>query len=129
MTSKHWYGVALTGYFGLFFLLLAWLIFIDPPVRVPRALVIIILVVPLLLPLRGLLYGRRRAHQWSTFLALPYFIMGVDYAFNSATVAWLGWLEILFSLLWWTGTMMYAKLIGPPREKKRKRQRQSDSQP
>ena len=116
-----WRRVALVGYFGLLFLLLNWFTWYSPPVAIPRSLVLILVVVPLLLPLRGLLAGKRRTHQWSNFLALPYFAMGVDYAYNSATEWHLGLLVVFFSLLFWTGCVFYAKHSGPPREKKSRR--------
>ncbi len=119
MTRLHfWRWTALLGYFALLILLLNWFTWYSPPVVVPRSLVLILIVAPLLIPLRGLLHGKRRTHQWSNFLALPYFAMGVDYAFNSATESHLGWLVIIFSLAFWTGCIFYSKYAGPPRQKK-----------
>ena len=56
--SRFWGGVALTGYFGLFGVLLLWYAWLEPSSRLPTALVLILLVGPLLMPLRGLLHGR-----------------------------------------------------------------------
>lgn len=109
---------ALVGYFGLLFLLLNWLSWYSPPVEIPRTIVLMMVVAPLLLPLRGLLHATRRSHQWSTFLALPYFAMGVDYAFNSPNESGIGLLITLFSLMYWTGSTYYSKYSGPPRKKK-----------
>lgn len=113
-----WRWVTLFGYFGLLFLLLNWFSWYSPPVAIPRSLVLILVVVPLLFPLRGLLAGKRRTHQWSNFLALPYFAMGVDYGYNSPTESYLGLLVVFFSLTFWTGCVYYSKYSGPPREKK-----------
>ncbi|MBL8247941.1 MAG: DUF2069 domain-containing protein, partial [Candidatus Competibacter sp.] len=55
--NSIWRKVALTGYFGLFWLLLFWFAWLEPPDRAPVALVLILLVGPLLFPLRGLLHG------------------------------------------------------------------------
>lgn len=107
--------VTLAGYFALLLLLLNWFIWIAPPVQLPRALLIILLVVPLLLPLRGLLYGRRRTHQWTSFLSLFYFLMGVDVWYNNPPdERWLGALCTLFSLVLFAGSIHYAKYAGPP---------------
>ncbi|MCB1754792.1 MAG: DUF2069 domain-containing protein [Gammaproteobacteria bacterium] len=115
---RFWRWVTLIGYFSLLLLLLNWFTWYSPPKAAPRSLVLILVVVPLLLPMRGLLYERRRTHQWANFLALPYFAMGVDYAFNSETDGRQGLLVIVFSLLFWTGCIMFAKYSGPPRPKK-----------
>ena len=116
---QFWRWTTLVGYFGLLFLLLGWFSWYSPPEEIPRSLVLIMVVVPLLFPLRGLLAGKRRTHQWSNFLALPYFAMGVDYAYNSATEAHLGGLVIALSLMFWSGCVMYSRYTGPPRTKKR----------
>lgn len=117
---RLWHIVTLSGYFGLLFLLLNWFTWYSPPQEIPRSLVLLIVVAPLLIPLRGLLNGNRRTYQWSNFLALPYFVMGVDYAFNFGVDAHLGGLTILFSLLFWLGCVFYSKYSGPTKSKKAK---------
>jgi uncharacterized membrane protein len=113
-------AVALTGYFGLLILLLNWFLWISPPVNVPRGLLIIVLVVPLLIPLRGLMYSRRYTYQWSCFLALFYFIIGVDVWFNRlGTERLLGALTVLFSLLYFGGAAYYSKFTGTRRKSKK----------
>ncbi len=112
------HSITLAGYFGLLILLLNWFTWYSPPQEIPRSLVLIFVVVPLLTPLRGLLYGKRRTHQWANFLALPYFAMGIDYAFNYGVDAHLGWLVILFSLMFWIGCIYYSKYTGPVRTNK-----------
>jgi len=100
----------LIGYFGLLALLLSWFTWLAPPVNVPRVVPIVLLVVPLLFPLRGLLHARRYTHQWVTFLALFYFTVGVDASFNhSEGQAWLGYLTVMFSLLLFVGSMFFAR--------------------
>jgi len=101
---------ALIGYFGLLALLLSWFTWLAPPVNVPRVVPIILLVVPLLFPLRGILHARRYTHQWVTFLSLFYFMVGVDASFNHGEgQAWLGYLTVMFSLLLFIGSMFFAR--------------------
>jgi len=71
---------ALSAYFALLAMTLAWYAWISPPEKLPTALVLIALVLPLLLPLRGLLNARIYTHQWTIFLALFYFVLGVAHA-------------------------------------------------
>ncbi len=112
----------LVGYFGLLLLLLNWFIWISPPERLPRSLLIILLVLPLLIPLRGILHATRRSHQWMSFLSLFYFMVGVDVWYNNPPdQQWLGALCTLFSLVLFGGTIHYAKYVGPPRVKKDKK--------
>lgn len=67
---------ALSAYFALLSMILAWYAWLSPPGKLPTALVLILLALPLLLPLRGLLYARVYTHQWTIFLALFYFLLG-----------------------------------------------------
>lgn len=110
--SKARIGRALTliGHLGLLALILNWFIWISPPSTVPRAFPIIALAVPLLFPLRGLLHGRRYTHQWTSFLSMAYFALGIDAWANAAAgAAWLGATTVLLSLLLFVGTVVYAR--------------------
>ena len=102
--------ITLVGYFGLLLLILNWFTWIAPPAQVPRSLLLIVLAGPLLIPLRGLLNGRRYTHQWVNFLALFYFVVGVDvwYTFQPDE-RWIGMLTTLFSLMLCAGSAMYAR--------------------
>ncbi|GMR07984.1 MAG: hypothetical protein BMS9Abin26_0989 [Gammaproteobacteria bacterium] len=102
-------GITLVGYFGLLFLLLAWTTWISPPARAPISIMLIVLVVPLLFPLRGLLHGKRYTHGWVIFMALYYFTLGVAVTYAIPEERWLGALEILFSVMWYLGAMMYIR--------------------
>jgi uncharacterized membrane protein len=107
--TKLWRVITLTTYFGLFLLLIAWSVWLEPPRRLPVALVLIVLVGPLLLPLRGLLHGHPYTHAWTSFMALFYFVAGV---FNAAGVMnrpWLAWLEIALSVMLFFGAVFYTR--------------------
>ena len=102
--------LTLVGHLGLIALILAWFGWIAPPATLPRALPIAALAVPLLFPLRGILHGRRYTHQWTSFLAMPYFAIGIDAWFNAAAnSAWLGGTLVLLSLALFAGTVTYAR--------------------
>lgn len=107
--SRFWHTVVLTGYFGLFGLLLLWLTWLEPPRRLPVVLALIVLVGPLLLPLRGLLHGRPYTHAWTSFLALFYFTVGVFNVAGPMARPWLGWLAIVFSMMLFLGAIFYVR--------------------
>lgn len=60
---------------ALIALTLAWELVLAP--ARPGGSWLVLKVLPLLAPLRGLLHGRRYTAQWTTFLALGYFTEGV----------------------------------------------------
>lgn len=102
--------LTLAGYFGLLALVLNWQTWIAPPARAPIALMLVLLALPLLAPLRGLLHGRVYTHAWTSFLALPYFVLGVDAIAAGVTPAWLGWAAVATSVTLFAGSVGYARL-------------------
>lgn len=107
--------LTLGGLFGLMALLLNWFTWLAPSETAPVALLLIVMVAPLLLPMRGLLHGRRYTHAWSGFLSLPYFLLGVDVAFNDAAERLYGLLEIGFALALFVGCTLYLRETRPSR--------------
>ncbi|MHB8747181.1 MAG: DUF2069 domain-containing protein [Gammaproteobacteria bacterium] len=100
---------ALFGYFGLLTLLIAWFTVLAPSTHLPTALLLLIVVGPLLFPLRGLLHGKPYTHAWVSMLALLYFTHGVIEAWSNRTERTYALLEILFSVLLFLGSMLYAR--------------------
>lgn len=105
--------VTLTGYFGLMVLLLNWHTWLSPPTLVPRAMLLIVLLVPLLFPMRGLLHARLYTHAWTSFLSLGYFALGVDIVYTSQVDRWLGVLQIVFSLMLFFGCVFFPRYARP----------------
>ena len=103
------YGLALFGFLGTLALLTAWYSWLLPPRDLPVALVLLVLVTPLLFPLRGMLHGRRYTFSWSCFLALLYFTHGVMEAYSSDIARPLGLLEVLFTCCWFLAAMGYVR--------------------
>ena len=99
--------LTLVGYIGLFFLLLGW-IALGPGYPLPRVLVLLILVGPLLLPLRGLLAGRAYTHVWASYLAIFYFILAILHL-SSGTSPWLAIPQLLLILAWFSGCFLYVR--------------------
>ena len=104
-----YYALCLSGYLGTFAILMTWYSWLAPSPYFPVALVLLVLVTPLLFPLRGILHGRRYTVAWSCFLALLYFTHGVVAVWNNPVAGYLGWLEIACSVLWFAGGMLFVR--------------------
>jgi len=98
------------GYFGLLGLWLAWATAFAPARHAPTALVLSVATLPLLLPLRGMLYARRGSFIGLGLLSLLYFIHGVGAATDAGQRVQAA-LEIAFSLSLFGGS--YARLKEP----------------
>ncbi len=101
--------VTLAAYFGLLAQVIAWHAWLSPAGRVPTALVLTALTLPLLAPLRGLLHGRAYTHAWASFIALGYFVLGVAHA-AVAPERLYGVALIVTSLTLFFGCLVYARL-------------------
>lgn len=112
LAPRFAHRIALTGYFGLLALLMLWPTVLSPPQRFPIALILAVSLLPLLLPLRGLLYGRPTACTWAAYLSLFYFIHGVtDIAGNLGNQRFPGALEVFTSLILFFGCTFYLKSL------------------
>jgi len=100
---------AFAGYFGLLGLWLAWATVFAPARHVPTSLVLSVAALPLLLPLRGLLYDRRGSYIGLGLLSLLYFIHGVGAALDAGQRVEAG-LEIVFSLCLFGGSYLRLRM-------------------
>lgn len=107
MKRSYFHHAALAGYFGLFFLQSAWHTVLFPAQALPKSLLLVFTVGPLLLPLRGFLRGNLKSCTWMSYLSLPYFMHGVIEAFVSAAERPYALLETVFSLLLCLGGGIY----------------------
>ncbi len=109
--ADFYYFMSLTGYFGLLILLLSWIIYFHPPTNSPVSFTLLFALTPLLIALRGLLHGKRYTYAWSSMLILFYFMHGVveAWANENQTVKILAMIEVVFSVIFFIGSILYVK--------------------
>lgn len=94
---------------ALILLCLAWEGWLAP-LR-PGGSLLILKAVPLLLPLRGILRGRRYTYQWSSMFILLYFTEGTVRAWSDIGLSGrLALVEALLSLAFFFSAIFYARL-------------------
>ena len=109
--------LAIASLIGLLLLCLTWELWLAP-LR-PGGSTLFLKAMPLLFPLFGLLHGKRYTHQWTSMLALAYFIEGVVRA--SAEAGLSGRLaagEAVLATLLFTSCVAYARFTAPSRQVK-----------
>ena len=74
-----------------------------------------ILLLPLLLPLRGLLRGRRRTFAWATLCVTPYFIYGLTEVIANPAVRSAAGATLFASLAWFVALVNYLRVTRPQR--------------
>ena len=107
--QKALYLSACLSLLALLFLCLAWELWLAP-LR-PGGSWLALKALPLLLPLIGILHGRRYTYQWASMLILAYFAEGVTRAFDEGgRSAALASTEILLTLVFFVSAILYARL-------------------
>lgn len=100
---------------ALVFLCLAWELWLAP-LR-PGGSLLVLKTLPLLLPLMGILKGRRYTYQWAPMLILAYFTEGVVRAWSDTGLsAWLAGGEVVLSVAFFFATICYARFSAPSRQ-------------
>jgi len=102
--------LTLFSFFGLMLTLLGWIILAPHADNYPTAAWILIGVVPLLFPMRGLLYAKPYTHAWTSFLMLFYFSHSVGEVYSSGGVAIYPILALAFSSLCFVSTILFVKM-------------------
>ncbi len=104
--------VASASLITLILLCLAWEAWLAP-LR-PGGSLLVLKALPLLLPLRGILNGRRYTYQWACMFILLYFTEGAVRGWSDAGLSQrLAWLEILLALVFFSSAAWYAWLTAP----------------
>jgi len=96
-------------------LCLAWELWLAP-LR-PGGSWLVLKAVLLLLPLFGILRGRRYTYQWSSMFILLYLMEGIVRATSDAPPArWLAWGEVVLAAIFFGSVVLYARLSAPSRQ-------------
>jgi len=108
---------ALCSYFALIASLLSWILLAPHSDNFPIGSMLLLAMLPLLFPLRGLLHGKTYTHAWTSFLMLFYFSHGVGEAYSATEFYIYPWLEIIFSVSCFSCSIIFIKLNAKMRVK------------
>lgn len=109
MTPGHLRSLASASLIGLIMLGLAWELWLAP-LR-PGGSWLVLKIVPLLLPLFGILGGKVYTYRWSTLLIWLYFTEGVVRAWSDTGLAAdLALMEIALSLVFFLSAAFFPRL-------------------
>ena len=107
-----WLGAS-ASLIALILLCLAWESVLAP--LKPNGSLLILKTLPLLIPLFGILKGKRYTYQWASMFILLYFTEGCVRAWaDTGLSAKLAMIEVALTLLFFMCTIYYAKLTRQP---------------
>lgn len=102
------YACCVVSLIALIFLGLAWELGLAP--LKPGGSALALKVLPLLLPLFGILRGKVYTYQWSSMLILAYFAEGTVRAYSdSGLSARLAMIEIALTVVFFAGSVLYVR--------------------
>lgn len=108
MTTRFFYLSSCISLILLIFLCLAWELWLAPVQ--PGGSWLFLKCLPLLIPLFGILHGRRYTYQWASMLILIYFTEGIVRATSeNGTSQWLAVGEIVLSLVFFSSAIGYVR--------------------
>ena len=108
MTHRHIYFSACISLIALIFLCLAWEMRLAP--IQPGGSWLLLKAAPLLLPLMGILHGRRYTYQWSSMLILLYSTEGTVRASTEVGLGQqLAIAEIVLSLIFFVSAIAFVR--------------------
>ncbi len=106
--------LASTALIGLIALCIAWESILAP-IR-PGGSWLILKVLPLLIPLFGILRGKRYTYQWASMFVLIYFTEGAVRAWSDKGLSQsLAFIEVALSMVFFIAAIMYARVSAPSR--------------
>ncbi|CAM4399020.1 DUF2069 domain-containing protein [Pseudoalteromonas ostreae] len=104
--------IAIIGYIGLLLLMPLWLFLLEPREGHSNGFIFVVYILPLLLPLKGIIQDKPYTYAWANFIVMFYFIHGF-------TLLWVAqeqliWvvLELLFASMMFIGCTYYARRRG-----------------
>ena len=111
-TTAQLKTIALISYFSLLIYMPLWLIFISPSTGLSPTLTIVMFVVPLLIPMKGIIQGNPYTYAWTNFVVMIYFL-------HSLTTLWVApedrlWaaIELVLATILFLAASYYAKYKG-----------------
>lgn len=108
--------LTLLSFFGLMLTLIGWITLAPHADNYPTAAMLLIGVVPLLFPMRGLLYAKPYTHAWTSFLMLFYFTYSVGEFYSAEHFSIYPFLALVFSSLCFCATILFVKMQAKARK-------------
>jgi uncharacterized membrane protein len=104
--------LAIFGYVGLLVLMPTWLFWLAPREGYSTGFVFTVYILPLLLPLKGIIQDKPYTYAWANFIVMIYFIHSLSLLWVSPEeLLWVA-LELLFATCMFIGCTYYARHRG-----------------
>ena len=104
--------MALVGHLGLLIWLSIWYLMLSDAKDYSIAFVSLVYLLPLVLPLYGVIKGKPYTHAWSCFIVLWYFLHAITTMYAEPDFIIHASVELIFACSMFVGCSMYARFRG-----------------
>ncbi|MDD1792593.1 DUF2069 domain-containing protein [Enterovibrio makurazakiensis] len=105
-------AVALSSYLALFGWVALWHAVLSPHIHVNPYGVTIAWLLPLLLPLKGIITGKPYTHAWANFILMLYFTHALTILWIDQGERWLALVELVLTSISFVSNIYFAKRKG-----------------
>ncbi len=112
LSTTFFHKLALSGYFGLLIWVPVWHFFLAQGIEKSPLFIFLIWILPLLLPLRGILKNRPYTFAWSNFIVMIYLLHGLTAIYAVPEERLYAVIELVFASMMFVGCSVYARKRG-----------------
>jgi uncharacterized membrane protein len=109
---KRYRYLALVSHVLLLVWMSVWYLALDTKADYSLAFILLLYIVPLMLPLWGIIKAKPYTHAWACFIILFYFLHAITVMYAEPDYLLHASLELVLATGMFTGCMMYARLRG-----------------
>lgn len=110
--TKLFRQMTLVSYFCLLIWMPIWSLWLSANNKLSVGFVLLVYVLPLLLPIRGLVSGKPYTHAWTNFIVMFYLIHGLTSIYAVADEWFFALVELILATALFIGCSFYARLRG-----------------
>jgi len=111
-STKQYRWLALLSNLSLIIWEVLWQFSLSPHPHLNHVALAIAWVIPLLLPLPGILAGKPYTHAWANFVLMLYFLHALTLIYVDGGERWLAVVELLLTFAAFVGNTLYARHRG-----------------
>jgi uncharacterized membrane protein len=104
--------LALISHLSLLAWMIIWYLLLTTSAEYSAAFVLIVYVLPLLLPLKGIIQAQPYTHAWACFVVLWYFLHSITVIYAEPDYLWHAILELFLASAMFIGCSVFARLRG-----------------
>tara|TARA_R110002124_G_scaffold246059_6_gene411173 strand:- start:517 stop:948 length:432 start_codon:yes stop_codon:yes gene_type:complete len=112
LNTQFYKRLALGSYFLLIIWLVVWHFFLTIDKNTSTLFTLLLWIIPILLPIRGLLTGKPYTYAWTNFIVMYYLLHGLTAVYAVEGEQLYAAVEILLCVGLFTGCSFYARLRG-----------------